>query len=79
MGYNAYQRTKAYHKRKHALLNPNKIPSALWEIISINLIRELPMSQKFNTIYVIIDCFSKQIHVIPTNTELTSEEMAKIY
>ena len=37
------------------------------------------MSQEFNAIYVIIDCFSKQIYAILTNTKLTSEKMAKIY
>ena len=37
------------------------------------------MSQGFNAICVIIDRFSKQIYAIPTNTELTSERMAKIY
>ena len=37
------------------------------------------MSQGFNTIYIIVDRFSKQIYAIPTNTELISEEMAKIY
>ena len=68
MGYDAYQRTKAYYKKKYASLNLNKIPSASWEIILVDLIRELPMSQRFNTICVIIDHFSKQIHAIPTNT-----------
>ena len=37
------------------------------------------MSQEFNTIYIIVDHFSKQIHIISTNTELTLERMAKIY
>ena len=79
MGYDACQRTKAYYERKHTPLNPNKILSAPWEIISVNLIGELPMSQGFNAIYVIVDYFSKQIHTILTNTELTLERMAKIY
>ena len=37
------------------------------------------MSQEFNTIYIIVDHFSKQIHIITTNTKLTLEEIAKIY
>ena len=79
MGCDACQRTKAYCERKYTPLNPNEIPSAPWEIILVDLIEELPMSQGFNTIYIIVDHFSKQIHAIPTNTKLTSEEMAKIY
>ena len=79
MGCDICQRIKTYCERKHTLLNPNEIPSAPWEIISVDLIKELPMSQGFNTIYIIINCFSKQIHAIPTNTELILERMAKIY
>ena len=79
MGYDTCQRTKAYHKRKHTPLNPNEILLAPWEIISIDLIRELPISQEFNAIYIIVDCFSKQIYAIPTNTKLTSEKITKIY
>ena len=37
------------------------------------------MSQGFNTIYIIVDYFSKQIYAIPINTKLTLEKMAKIY
>ena len=79
MGYDACQRTKVHREKKHAPLNPNKIPSASWEIISVDLIGELPMSQGFNVICVIIDCFNKQIYAIPINTKLTLKGMAKIY
>ena len=79
MRYDTCQKTKAHYKRKHTLLNLNEIPSALWEIILVDFIEELPISQRFNTICIIIDCFSKQIYTIPTNTELTLERIAKIY
>ena len=79
MGCDTYQRTKAHCEKKHTSLNPNKILSALWEIILVDFIEELPISQGFNIICVIINCFSKQIYTIPTNTELTLEGIAKIY
>ena len=59
MGCDACQRTKAYYERKHAPLNSNEIPLAPWEIISVDLIRELLMSQGFNIICIIVDHFIK--------------------
>ena len=44
---------------KYTLLVLNKILLAFWEIISVDFIRELSISQEFNTIYIIIDYFSK--------------------
>ena len=64
---------------KYTLLVLNKILLAFWEIILVDFIRELPISQRFNAICIIVDHFSKQIYTILTNTELTSERMAKIY
>ena len=79
MGYDTCQRAKAHCKREHAPLNPNEILLASWKIILVDLIRELLISQGLNTIYIIVDCFNKQIYTIPTNTKLISEEMANIY
>ena len=78
-GCDTCQRTKAHRNKKHAPLNPNEIPTRPWEIISIDLIGELPESKGFNAICVIVDRFSKQIHALPTNMELTSEGLARIY
>ena len=44
---------------KYTLLVLNKILLAFWEIILVDFIKELFMSQRFNTIYVIINYFSK--------------------
>ena len=79
MRYNACQKTKVHHEKKYVLLNLLEIPSVSWKIILVNLIKELFISQGFNVICVIVDCFGKQIHIIPINTKLTSKGMAKIY
>ena len=44
-----------------------------------NIIGELPESNGFNAILVIVDRFSKMIIVIPTNMELTAQGTARIY
>jgi transposase InsO family protein len=60
-------------------LHMNEVPSGPWERISDDLIGELPESQGFNVILVIIDHFLKMIIIIPTNMELTAMGMAQIY
>jgi transposase InsO family protein len=47
--------------------------------MSIDLIGELPESNGFNAILVIVDQFSKMIIVIPTNMELDALGTAHIY
>ena len=50
-----------------------------WQIVTVDLIGELPESNGYNAICVIVDRFSKQMHAIPTTTKLSAEGMAKIY
>ena len=78
-GCDSCQRTKSHHHRPHTQLQPNEIPSQPWEIISVDLIGELPESRGFNAICVIVDRFTKQIHALPTRMELNSEGLARIY
>ena len=45
----------------------------------MDLIGELPESNGFNAICIVVDRFTKQIHAIPTTTKITAEGMAKLY
>src|SRR5277367_1375022 len=78
-GCEACQRTKPRRGKPHNPLNPNEIPDAPWEHISIDLIGKLVESNGYDAILVIVDRLSKMIIVIPTNMELTAFGVARIY
>src|SRR3954469_17224710 len=78
-GCDKCQRVNTHRKKASNPLNPNEIPIRPWQIISVDIIGELPESQGFNAIFVIVDCFSKQIHAIPINMSLTAEGYARIF
>ena len=73
----ACQRTRV-HRYKQGKLNPHKITEGPWQIISMDLIGPLPVSNGFNAIQVWVDTFTKQLHAEPTNMELASEGVARL-
>jgi hypothetical protein len=48
------QKSKPRHQKRTAPLHPNEIPSYPWEIISTDLIGELPESDGYNAIQVYV-------------------------
>ena len=73
------QCAKALQVQREKVLSPHDVLEGPWAMISINLIGELPPSNGYNAICIFIDRFSKQIHVVPMTTKLTSEGIAKLY
>src|SRR5258707_209271 len=58
--------------QKVGKLIPNKVPDRRWQVISVDMIRELPDSKGYNAVLVVVDHLSKRIHTVPTVTSLDS-------
>jgi len=65
--------------KKARELHPLKMPEGPWQEISIDVIGPLPKSNEKDTIVVIVDRFTKMIQLKTTTTNVSSEEIAKIY
>jgi len=59
-------------------LMPNKVPNRPWEIISMDLITQLPESNSYNAICVIADRLTKRAHFIPINNQFSSKDMMQL-
>src|SRR5258705_1575539 len=78
-GCNVCNWTKTFPMQKVGKLIPNKVPNQHWQVISIDMIRELLDSKGYNAVLVVVDCLSKQIHAIPTVTSLDSARVARLF
>jgi hypothetical protein len=77
---NRCQRIKASHLKVSGTLQPLPIPSWKWEDISMDFIIGLPnISQKHDSIWVIIDRLTKVAHFLPVHTTYTAKKYAKVY
>ena len=70
---------KTFPTQKVGKLIPNSVPDHRWQVISVDMIGELPESRGNNAILVVVDCFSKCIHAIPTVASLDSEGIARLF
>ena len=73
------QQNKVQHQKKLEELHPLEISQGLWQEISTDIIGPLPRSNVMDTIVVIVDQFTKMIRLKATTTNISSEDIAKIY
>jgi hypothetical protein len=74
------QRVKAERQRYAGLLQPLNIPQWKWEEISMNFIVGLPTTQSgYDSIWVIVDCFSKVVHFILVKTTYKGAKLIELY
>jgi hypothetical protein len=60
-------------------LQPLPIPPAAWHTISLDFIEGLPKSNKFNSILVVIDKFTKFGHFIHVKHPFTTSSIAQVF
>ena len=71
-GCDLCNRTKTFPTAPAGKLMPNRILDCRWQIISVDLITELPQSHGYDSILVAVDRLGKRAHFIPTTSDVTS-------
>eukprot|EP00833_Pecoramyces_ruminatium_P012026 jgi/Orpsp1_1/1186058/evm.model.c7180000096669.1 len=72
-------RNKVNRHRKYAYLQPLNTPDRPWKSIEIDFLCGLPESNGYTTLMVIVDRFSKMIHLIPFKEISDAADTAKAF
>jgi len=73
------QKTKPRNFTCYSHLTPNPIPSRPYQSISMDFIVNLPWSDGFNVIHVVVDRLTKHASFTPTTMGLSAEGFAKLF
>jgi len=73
------QKTKFSNFNKFGFLIPNPIPLQPYQSVSMDFIVNLPWSNQFNAIFVVVDRLTKHASFIAMTTGLTAEEFGELY
>ena len=76
---NTCQRDKPSCHRRYGELEPLEVPYRPWSSISMDWIIELPESNRYTQIWVIVDRFTKMAHLVPLPTNTSAKDLAKIF
>jgi hypothetical protein len=73
------QRNKFRRHKPYGELKSLPIPPYPWSNISMDLIEDLPRSDDYNSILVVVDRLTKMALFIPTSTKMDAPELARLY
>ena len=73
------QQTKYVTSKPGGLLQPLPIPTNVWEDISLDFITSLPNSNGFTVLLVVVDRFSKCVHLGALPTHFTAHTVAELF
>jgi len=73
------QQVKPVTRKSAGLLHPIPIPSTIWEDLSMDFVTHLPSSNGFTTILVVVDRFSKGVHLGALPAHYTAFKVANLF
>ena len=73
------QMMKSDNKAKVGLLQPLEIPSRKWAHVTMDLVTDLPESNRFTAIIVFIEQLTKMVHLAGCKKEVTAMEYVQIF
>jgi len=73
------QRTKVVRDAPYGLLQSNEAPNRPWKSIAMDFITDLPKSEGYDTILVVIDRLTKMSHFIPCWKDLDTRQFANLF
>ena len=72
-------RAKKCNYKLYGILRPLPVPEGPWQWTESDHIVKLPKSKGFNSIYVVVDRFTKMAHFIPTTEKVSEEDLIDIH
>ncbi len=78
-GCDTCQRMKNRPQQPYGPLQPNKVPNGPWEIITVDLITQLPESYGHDAICVVDDRLTKRAHFYPITNKFTAKDLARLF
>ena len=73
------QRAKVFRHRRYGLLQPLPIPERPWSSLSMDFIDQLPRSDDFDAILVVVCRLTKMALFIPTTTSVSTSDLVDLF
>ena len=77
--YDRFARFKGVNQAPFDTLNPLEAPHMPWVDVTADFTTDLPISNGYDSILVVIGRFSKEVEFIPTTKTVTTLKTTKLY